>query len=338
MDAADPELTPPGDVLATARSAFGWSGEVSVTPGARGALGRIWRVSAGPRRFALKEIFFEPPSPALLAAELAFTERARRAGVRAPAGHPGRSGEYLVTTPEGRWLRLYDWVDLAPAPPGPATAAALGELLARLHRSAPPATDEPDGGPPHDWYERVPTDAAWATLDASGAAWADVLAERLATVPALTAAVAPSDPDRRVLCHRDLHPENVLADPAGALVVVDWDNLGPAEPGRELARVLFDWYCPGARLDLAGMDAMHRAYLRAGGPGRITEPADFTLVVAVRLNFLRLQAGIATDPAGPDRDRAWAEREVAETLEIMPTPGQLAEVLALTRAAYADRT
>ena len=31
------------------------------------------------------------------------------------------------------------------------------------------------------------------------------------------------------MCHRDLHPDNVFADPDGDLVVVDWDNLGPAD-------------------------------------------------------------------------------------------------------------
>ena len=70
------------------------------------------------------------------------------------------------------------------------------------------------------------------------------------TLPELCAAVAPADPAGLIVCHRDLHPENVLADAAGALVVVDWDNLGPAAPGRELARALFDWFCDGPTTDL----------------------------------------------------------------------------------------
>ena len=46
----------------------------------------------------------------------------------------------------------------------------------------------------------------------------------------MCAVVGPADPARLIVCHRDLHPENVHVNPAGALVVVDLDELGPAEP------------------------------------------------------------------------------------------------------------
>jgi thiamine kinase-like enzyme len=168
-------------------------------------------------------------------------------------------------------------------------------------------------------------------VTASDAAWVPRLADRLATLPELCAAVAPADPAGLIVCHRDLHPENVLADPAGALVVVDWDNLGPAAPGRELARALFDWFCDSSTADLDAVRTMSEAYLREGGPGRITEPADFSMLIASRLNFLLLQAGIAIDPRAEPRHREWAEREIDEALHILPTPRQLADVLELTR-------
>jgi hypothetical protein len=313
------------------REAFGWNDGVAVSPGPRGALGQIWRLELGSDRFALKEIFYEPPSEALIEAELAFTRRAVAAGVRVPASHPDREGRHLLTTPDGTWLRLYDWVDLRPVEPGaPATPGDLGILLARLHRCAPVMAVEVGGESPYDWYNRVPEPHEWATVDPSGATWAGALGDRLTTLPELCAAVGPAEPGELIGCHRDLHPENVLGDPTGALVVVDWDNLGPATPGRELGRVVFDWFFDGSVVDLDAVREMHETYRQAGGPGRLARPADFTMMLACRLNFLLVQARVALDPAAEPRHREWAEREIEETLLLTPTPRHLADVLAVT--------
>ncbi len=314
------------------REAYGWTADVVVSPGPRGAEGQIWRVEVGSARYAVREIFAEPPPEAVIEAELAFARRATEAGVRVPASHADRTGRHLLAGPGGTWLRLYDWVDLRPIElTAPATPGELGALLARLHRCAPRAAAEPGGAPPHPWYDRVPAVQQWAAATASGAAWAPLLADRLATLPELCAAVTPADPAELIVCHRDLHPENVLADPAGALVVVDWDNLGPAAPGRELARALFDWFCDSSAADLDAVGGMYDAYVREGGPGRITGPADFSMLLASRLNFLLLEVGIAIDPGAEPRHREWAEREIDEALHILPTVRQLADVLELTR-------
>jgi Ser/Thr protein kinase RdoA (MazF antagonist) len=320
------------ELAAHVRDAFGLGEDLAVSAGPRGALGQVWRLDVGGARYALKEIFAGPPSEALIEAELEFARRAAEAGVRLPASHPDRDGRHLLTAPGGTWLRLYDWVDLRPVElTGQATPRELGILLARLHRCAPAATVEPGGGPPKRWYDHVPAAHQLAQAAASGTVWARRLADRLTTLPELCAAVAPADPAGLTVCHRDLHPENVLAGPAGALVVVDWDNLGPAAPGRELARALFDWFCDGPTADLDAMRGMYDAYVREGGPGRITDPADFSMLLACRLNFLLAQTGIATDPQAERRHREWAEREIDEALRILPTPPQLAEVLELTR-------
>ena len=321
------------ELVAYVREAFGWDEDVVASVGPRGALGQVWRLDVGPARYALKEIFAEPPSQAKISAELAFAGRAAQAGVRLPAGYPDRAGRRLLTAPGGTWLRLYDWVDLRPVDlMADATPGELGALLAHLHRCAPAAAVEPDGGPPDAWYDHVPATHEWADASASDAAWAGRLADRLPMLPELCAAVAPADPAGLIVCHRDLHPENVLADLVGALVVVDWDNLGPAAPGRELAQALFDWFCEDSTVDLDAMRRMYEAYVREGGPGRITEPADFSMLLASRLNFVLLQTRVAIDPDAARRDREWAEREIDEWLRIMPTPRQLADVLELTRA------
>lgn len=308
------------------REAFGWDADIAVTPGPRGALGQIWRLDVGPARYALKQLFAEPPPEPLIAAELAFTRRATEAGVRLPAAHPDRAGRHLLTAPDGTWLRLYDWADLHPVDLAAAdTPAALGALLARLHRCAPAATTEADGSPPDRWYDQAPAPQRFTQAAASDAGWAARLRERLATLPELCAAVGPADPAELIVCHRDLHPENVLADATSALTVVDWDNLGPATPSRELARALFDWFCDGPA-DLDAMRAMYGAYLAEGGPGRVTGPADFSMLVASRLNFLLRQTAVALDPAAEPRHRDWAEREIDEALRILPTPAQLADL------------
>ena len=150
------------DLVARAREAFDLGdGDVSITPGARGALGQVWRLAAGHRLYALKQVFAgAPPARAEVEAEAAFARRAATAGVRIPASHPDRNGRYLVPLPDGGWLRLYDWVDLRPADLT-ANAEALGVLLARLHKGAPAADREPGGAPPDQWYEVPPDRDGW---------------------------------------------------------------------------------------------------------------------------------------------------------------------------------
>jgi Ser/Thr protein kinase RdoA (MazF antagonist) len=326
----------PNGLAAWVRTTFGWHGDVRVGAGPRGAVGQLWRVEAGTGCYALKEIFDEPPTEHWIAAELAFSRVAVGAGARVPASHPDRDGRYLIPTPHGTWVRCYDWVDLQPLrPDAPGTPERLGTLLARLHRLAPQAPVEFDGEPPDSWYDAIPDHTEWSgVLTGNGPRWAAGLEAQLPLLPELCAAVAPSDPATLVVCHRDLHPENVVVDPAGHLTVVDFDDAGPAAAERELARAAFDWFCDRSGTDLDAIRAMLTAYVAAGGPGRVTEPVDFSMLLAARLNFVLSQARLAMDPQVDARHRATAEREIEMMLSLWPTRTQLDQVLAICRSVF----
>lgn len=319
------------DLVALARESFDLgNGDISITPGSRGARGGVWRLTARCRVYALKHVFAgAPPARAEVENEVVFARRAAEAGVRVPASHRDRNGEHVVPLTHGGWLRLYDWVELRSADLA-ANAEALGVLLARLHRCAPPADREPNGAPPVRWYEIPPDQNEWGPLVSAateaGMSWATPLAAAVDCLPALHPILTSADPSRMRLCHRDLHPGNVLADDAGELVVVDWEDAGPAEPAQELARTLVACYHDG-QPDLDSMRRAYRSYVESGGPARLRSAADFTMLIATQLNFLRLQARVALDPSAASRDRHWADLEIEESLRTLPTPDLPATIL-----------
>jgi hypothetical protein len=115
-------------------------------------------------------------------------------------------------------------------------------------------------------------------------------------------------------------------DEAGELVVLDQDDLGPADPARELARALFDWWSDPDP-DLTMMRTSFGAYVRAGGPARIGHLPDFTMLVSARLNFLVRQLHVASSESSQPEDVAWAGAEIDESLRILPTVDQLSDVV-----------
>jgi Phosphotransferase enzyme family len=309
-----------------------------MTPVARGAVGQIWCLDLGAERYALKELLWggdEEP----VRREAAVTARLAAAGIRLPGSLPARDGRFMVRLTGklgGRWLRLYQWIDGAPvnlADPG--VADRVGDLLGRLHahaRALPLPAGEPDS-----WYDSVPDPASWNEL--AGAArsrdadWGPAMASRIGQLRDLATLVTPARRDQMIICHRDLHPDNVLVDGSGELVLLDWDDTGPGCPGRELAKLLADWHVRDGVPDAAAAARTIAAYQAAGGTGRMRDERSFGMLIACMLNFLRTQAGVALDPTTAPENRIYAAAEILDTLARLPTPRMINDLLAMAAAA-----
>ena len=186
----------------------------------------------------------------------------------------------VVADVGGDHVRVYEWVDVLPADrrldPG-----ELGQVLAAIH-AVVVTTDEPVDG----WY-----------VDPVGAGtWQELMVRlRMADAPfvdrfeALLPAVCEAEgilasPRRVQVCHRDLWADNVRRTPGGGLVVLDWENSGPGDVNGELGCALFEYGLGQADR----MRTLYATYLDAGGPGRLTDRGDLTMLVAQLGNIARV--------------------------------------------------
>lgn len=302
-------------------AAFGLGRPVALTgPVAHGRLGAVWRLESDRGRYAVKESRFVPDRDEV-EQDAAYQSAFRAAGVPMPALVRAVDGSVLADV-EGETLRVYEWVDVCSEDRG-LDPVAVGTLLARLHRVHLPAD-----GPVDEWYTASLGEDGWATLVRDLTAAGAPFAERLAAlVPDVLAAESVlRAPTAVQVCHRDLWADNLRATADGGLVALDWENAGPADPAQELAMVLFEY----ALGDPARMRALHTAYVDAGGPGRLRDAGDFTMLLAQQGQITRVgcRRWIA---ATTDAERADNQAWVAEFLDDPVLLPRIEQMLAAVR-------
>lgn len=239
-------------------------------PVARGEVGQVWRLTTSRGTWAVKEPF-EAPSTEEVNDDAAFQDVVFAAGVSMPQVVRTRQGDVLADVGQAT-VRVYEWVDLMERDAwlDPAT---VGRIVASIHgvhyigqNPVDPWYTDPIG--PDRWDDLI------GQLSSAGAAFADGLVSIRDELVGLEALL--EWPTTLQTCHRDLFADNVLRTPAGTVCVIDWENVGLADPSQELGLVLFEFGCGEA----ARSRALYDAYVDAGGPGRIDRPGCFSMVIA----------------------------------------------------------
>ncbi|WP_188188103.1 phosphotransferase [Nonomuraea sp. SYSU D8015] len=299
----------PGEAMRAVARAYGL-GEPAGPAGyaARGELGRIWRLDTQRGTWAVKELLV-PQEEHDAREDAGFQLAARDAGVRLPRPVMTVDGDVLL---DGRW-RVYEWVDLAAGEV--VMGAELGAVTAELHQVGHPAW-----GPATPWFSEPVGKAGWEALAAAGGEWAAALERALPELAALDDLVSPPGPDSLTTCHRDVNVENVRRASDGGVVVLDWENAGPARPAWELAKILVD-------LSLEGAVAAYRAYRAAGGPAAVAEPADFSMAIAEQGHLLEFYVRRALSPEESGENRSRARDRVKAMLSRPLTPARIETLL-----------
>jgi Ser/Thr protein kinase RdoA (MazF antagonist) len=271
----------------------------------RGEQGQVAQLASDRGLWAVKTAF--PGSPAELDGEdAAFQTAASGAGVPAPPVIEAAGGSGFAEV-SGQPVRVYGWVDVLDAD-RMLDPAAVGELVARLHRV------RFAGRRPQDsWYTDPVGAAGWDDLIAEASAaiapFADGLANLRDELVALEAELVPAR--RLQTCHRDLWADNLRANAAGGLCLIDWDNCGLADPGQELAVVVFEFACG----DAGRARALAEAYATAGGPGRLRARGDFSMAIAQLGHITELSCRAWLDPSETPAERERQAARVAEALD-----------------------
>jgi aminoglycoside phosphotransferase (APT) family kinase protein len=217
-------------------------------------------------------------------------------------------------------VRVYEWVDLLP-PSTEIDPADAGRTVAAIHgtRFAGIRPEDP-------WYTDPVGAQAWDRLlddlAAAGAPFAGGVADLRDELVA-TEGLLERSPHLRT-CHRDLWVDNLRRTAAGGLCVIDWENCGLADPGQEVAGVVFELGIGDPR---RGAE-VYRAYRRAGGPGTVRARADFSMTIAQLGHILEAACRIWLDPETADEERRRQMGRVAEFVGAPLTVAVIDELLA----------
>jgi Ser/Thr protein kinase RdoA (MazF antagonist) len=272
-------------------------------------MGIVWLLETGRGRFAVKQLL-RPVDEQAVAVEVALQAEMVRRGVPAPS--PLRTtDDSVLADVDGVLVRVFSWVDLE-EPRTDLDPAALGTLLATLHRDPLPAT-----GPVDPWYVDPVPPPTWDDLGAALAAAGAPFAGEFAAFARHQSGVQRFfvTPRALQLCHRDLWADNLRTTASGDLCVIDWDLCGPADPAQELA-VLLTEFCYGSP---SRARDLYEAYLHGGGTGRITGRGDFTMAQAQFGHFASEAARrwlAAGDQDTRDRAEAWFRLGLDKPLDV----------------------
>ena len=281
----------------------------------RGEQGQVEQLVTSRGSFAVKTSF-DPPE--LDGEDAEFQAAAHATGVPAPAVLQITGGAWHVEV-HGLPVRVYGWVDLL-RPDSGFDPAEAGRVVAAIHQT-PFAGTRPE----HPWYTEPIGAPAWDALVtdllASGAPCAPSLAAMRDEFVALEGLLQRSQSLRT--CHRDLWSDNMRPAASGGLCVIDWENCGLADPGQEIAGVVFEF----GYGDADRAREVYRAYRRSGGPGTVRTRADYSMTIAQLGHITEMACRIWLDPATSEDERRRQERRIAEGIEQPLTVAVVDELL-----------
>jgi thiamine kinase-like enzyme len=318
----------------------------TLTPVARGSMGRIWRLDlvrptvrdtgVTGDRLMVKQFFWGADQNAErnARAEADLCRAAAAAGLKLTQSISAIDGSYVqrLPTPAGEVvLRLNTWAcgrELRPTDSG--RAEYLGRTLGTLHALRFPAASQPD-----PYFTTPPSDDAWAALLEKAAAASDripdlarMLRHRVPELMVLGSHVDTAVQQDLIFSHRDVKPANVLRDDSsGALTLIDWDEAGPISPSRELASQLCVWHVQDGTVQPEQIRRTVRAYQAAGGHGAVDSLASFSLRLANDLNYIHDEVLAALGDDLPEDMRKHAEQEAELFIATAPTPGTLEAIV-----------
>lgn len=248
MSEADRPAGPPD--TETVRAAIA---RYPLSPGCRAELIRYgenttYRLTDGRRTVALRLGRPGYQTKQSMESEIAWMSALREHGIVTAPAVAGSDGAFVqqVNKPDGdvQLAAAFEWVEGVPLPEveGLEAWTRLGELMAEVHQHArswrrPPGFTRPawdrdaiTGREPR-WGNPVPK-GVWSESDARAILAArDAVRERLGRFG--------ESPERFGLIHADLGFENVLVQPDGATVLIDFDDCGPSWYLYEFASALY---------------------------------------------------------------------------------------------------